>query len=71
MTINLLIYGIYKSIVEKKNMFPKIIEEIDFKCSIFGREGVKISSKCDEDLEDEQTWYFSFLIKNKILIFAD
>ncbi|WP_298397456.1 hypothetical protein [Flavobacterium sp.] len=49
MTINVLIYGIYKSIVEKKNMFPEIISEIDFKCSVFGREGVKIGTKRDDD----------------------
>ncbi len=53
MTINILIYGIYKSVVEKKNMFPKIINDIDFKCSIFGREGVKIYSKHDEESSDE------------------
>lgn len=53
MTINILIYGIYKSIVEKKNMFPKIIQEIDFKCSIFGREGVKIHTMRDEESDDE------------------
>lgn len=49
MTINILLYGIYKSVLEKKNMFPKIIKEIDFKCSYFGREGVKIYSKRDDD----------------------
>ena len=53
MTINILIYGIYKSIVEKKNMFPEIIKEIDFKCSIFGREGVKIHSVRDEESDNK------------------
>ena len=53
MTINILIYGIYKSIVEKKNMFPKIIQEIEFKSSIFGREGVKIHSVRDEETDNE------------------
>ncbi len=53
MTINILIYGIYKSVLEKKNMFPEIIKEIDFKCSIFGREGVKIHSVRDEKTDSE------------------
>ena len=51
MTINILIYGIYKSVIEKKNMFPKIIQEIEFKSSIFGREGVKIHSVRDEETD--------------------
>jgi len=53
MIINILLYGIYKSVVEKKNMFPKIIKDIDFKSSIFGREGVKIYSKHDDGSENE------------------
>lgn len=53
MTINLLIYGIYKSVKDKKNMFPKIIKDIDFKCSIFGGDRVKVYSKRDDDSEND------------------
>ena len=33
MFFNILIYGIYRSIQEKKNMFPSVINKIDFKSS--------------------------------------
>ncbi|WP_395066683.1 hypothetical protein [Flavobacterium sp.] len=56
MTINILLYGLFKSLKERKNMFPYIIKDIEFKSSIFNSDRVTISSKIDENsLESDKS----------------
>jgi len=42
MIINSIVYGIYKSIKEKKNMFPEILRLIDAKANVYKRNSVFI-----------------------------
>lgn len=55
MTINVLIYGIYKSIKERKNMFPSIINDIEVKASVFGNKSIFISLEHDEEFPEKTT----------------
>lgn len=38
MTINILVYGIFSSIKERRNMFPTIVKQIESKSSIFNND---------------------------------
>lgn len=55
MTINVLIYGIYESIKERKNMFPSIINDIEVKASVFGNKSIFISLEHDEEFPEKTT----------------
>ncbi|MEC4003562.1 hypothetical protein OX283_002735 [Flavobacterium sp. SUN052] len=50
MTINLIIYGIYKSIKERRNMFPSIMNDIEIKANVFGNKSVFM--RLDDEDED-------------------
>lgn len=55
MTINLLIYGIYKSIKERKNMFPSIINDIEVKANVFGNKSIFTSFDDDDEIQEEMS----------------
>ena len=49
MTINIIVYGIYKSIRKRKNMFPIIMREMEAKATLFKHNFVLFDSQEDEE----------------------
>ena len=51
MILNLIIYGTYMSIKKRKNMFPKVIKDLELKKNILSKDRVNLKFNEDKDIE--------------------
>ncbi len=74
MIISVLLHGTIKSIKHRKNMFPSLFHGIEIGGFIYTKNGFRTVQKSDvpqKFFDRKTTWFCRFLIKNKIVIFAD
>jgi hypothetical protein len=52
MTINILIYGLYKSIRKRRNMFPVVLRELEAKANVFNLNSFVVELDSNEEEEE-------------------